>query len=362
MVKILRHKAFIFSIGVVLCVFILNSCIRFDRFGRAKYQPFRVGSVEYVALDSLCYKFDMDCDWNKGKGIATLQKGEKELILHPDEQTLTIDGATKELIFPMIKKGDRLMLPRELEKFQWWSETQQVSFPKRLLKESLVGRTVVVVDAGHGGHEAGAVANGIQEKDITFKVAQAIQHNLESAGIEVIMTRDMDEYLSLPDRTWIGNTIKPALFVSVHANAAPNVEATGFEIYHTPQKLNGNKAIVHDSDKPDKDYRVKRNSLLKKQKTIEEISPENRQKSAELAKLIHSKIIKSDSNIKDRGVKQAEFFVLKWVNVPSVLIELGFLTNFLEGNRLINPEYQSAMALSISSAIQEYIKKKPHSA
>jgi N-acetylmuramoyl-L-alanine amidase len=359
MAKILRQQALILSVGIVLCVFILNSCIHFDRFGRTKYQPFRIGSVEYIALDSLCYKFDIECDWNKRKGVATLRKAKKELSLYPKSQSLKINGVTKQLIFPMIKKGDRLMLPREFEKFQWWSEAQEAAFPKRFFKESLEGKAVVVVDVGHGGHEAGAVANGIQEKDITFRVAQALQRNLEAAGIVVIMTRDIDEYLSLPDRSWIGNTIKPNVFVSVHANAAPNIEASGFEIYHVPQQLNGSKASIHDSDKENKDYRMKRNSLLKKQKTIEEISSQNRQKSAELAKEIHRHVIKSVSNIKDRGVRQAEFFVIKWVDVPSVLIELGFVTNFLEGSRLMNPEYQEDLAASISSAVQKYIQKNP---
>ena len=357
MAKILKQKAFLLSVGIALLVLIFNSCIHFDRFGRTKYQPYRIGAVEYVPLDSLCYKFDMICKWDEDKGTATLKKDKKELLLFLETQSLVVAGESKRLLFPMIQKGDRLMLPREIEKLQWWSDAEQHSFSQRLFRESIDGKTVVVVDAGHGGHETGAVANGIQEKDITFRVAQTLQKDLEAAGIEVVMTRDLDEYLSLPDRTWIVNTIKPDLFISVHANAAPNTEASGLEIYHVPSKLNGNKALIHDSDKEDKDYRMKRNALLKNEKTVEEISPENRKRSAELADLVHREMIKSETLIKDRGIKQAEFFVTKWVDTPSVLVELGFVTNFVEGSRLMNPEYQESLASAISSAAQEYLRK-----
>lgn len=176
-------------------------------------------------------------------------------------------------------------------------------------------RPMVVVDAGHGGHDPGAIGVlQIQEKDVTLAVSRYLAQYLANDRVGVALTRSHDLEVLLQPRVDVAQQNNAGLFVSVHCNsvAAPQASARGIETYYaTPQ-------------------------------------------SKELAETIHRHLI-GELGATNRGVRKEGHYVTRHTTMPSVLIEIGFLTNPEEGQLLANPEYQRRIAKAIRDGIQDYL-------
>ncbi len=220
-------------------------------------------------------------------------------------------------------------------------------------------RVTVVIDPGHGGRDAGAVGNGYKEKDINLAVALKVARILRSKGYRVILTRTKDEYVSLYARARVANRSGAHLFVSIHCNASRDRNASGMETYFLSESRTSqeravaileNSAIKYDIGyvQPDEPVGAIIGDLL--QNLLLE-------QSYNLALSIHRAALKM-ALTKDRGVRQAGFYVLKWVMMPSVLVELGFITNRREAKKLASPSFQRRLAKAIASGIERYIKQQ----
>ncbi|MGG3874950.1 N-acetylmuramoyl-L-alanine amidase [Brevibacillus laterosporus] len=171
---------------------------------------------------------------------------------------------------------------------------------------------LIVVDAGHGGHDVGAKGTvGNYEKDFTLSVAnRLVEYLKQHKEFQVIATRSTDTYLTLKERTDIANEIDADVFISVHANSF-NPETRGTETYYYNQ-----------------------NSL-------------------DLARVVHKHLLAA-TQFPDRKVKQNNFYVVKNTKMPAVLTETGFLTNQIENTQLMSPQFQDKVAKSLADAIFEY--------
>lgn len=218
---------------------------------------------------------------------------------------------------------------------------------------------VIVIDPGHGGNDAGAVANGYKEKDINLKVALKVAKILNGYGYKVILTRDDDSYVPLSTRARIANKSNATLFVSIHCNASMGMDAMGFETYFLSESRTSeeravaileNSAIRYDLGnlKPKDEVGIIVGDLI--QTLLLE-------KSYKLAYHIQNKAVEMNLT-KDRGLKQAGFYVLKWVSMPSVLVEIGFITNKEEAKMLTLDEYQMKIAKSIAEGIREFLENE----
>lgn len=177
------------------------------------------------------------------------------------------------------------------------------------------GKPVVVIDAGHGGNDPGAVSNGVREKEITLKVSYFLKEMLTSSGFNVIMARSDDSEILLKPRVDIANLNNADIFVSIHCNATEGPGPMGIETYYRTEK------------------------------------------SLPLAKLIHKNLINSLPTL-DRGIRIRNFYVIKNTIMPSVLIEIGYLTNKTEASRLSTESYQKDLAKSILKGIKDYFNTK----
>ncbi|RAK19902.1 N-acetylmuramoyl-L-alanine amidase [Anoxybacillus vitaminiphilus] len=176
---------------------------------------------------------------------------------------------------------------------------------------------IIVVDAGHGGEDPGAIGSGTNEKTVVLSVAQKLKEKLQSAGANVIMTRDDDTFKSLEERVEIAKKHYAELFVSIHNNSAASSKAYGTETYYdTSTNPNGYESYL-------------------------------------LAKEIQSQIVKN-ADMYDRGVKDNRFYVIRNNNVPSVLVELGFISNSNDAKKLTSNQYQEIFAQSIYNGIVQY--------
>lgn len=181
----------------------------------------------------------------------------------------------------------------------------------------------IVLDAGHGGKDFGCehTEQECQEKELTLKTVYMAKEHLEKLGYRVILTRTHDVFLSLDERAAIANEKKCAIFVSVHFNAAENKKAKGIEVYHCNSEAN----------------------------------PERTSDSKHLANMILDKVIVS-TEASSRGVKTADFRVIKYTTMPAALIEGGFLTHPNESLRCKDPIYLNALAWGIARGVDDYFR------
>jgi N-acetylmuramoyl-L-alanine amidase len=222
----------------------------------------------------------------------------------------------------------------------------------------------VALDAGHGAHDFGAVYHGHIEKNIALAVVLKVGKILEkNSAVEVVYTRKTDVFIDLIERANIANRADANIFVSIHCNANKNTAASGSETYVMGMSKNASNLEAAKKENEvitmEKDYKQKYQGFDPK-------SPETfiglvvqqeefMEGSIALAGNVQEFFMKSGS--KSRGVKQAPFMVLHKAYMPRVLIEMGFISNPEEGNRLDSEQGQQDMAEAIANAILKYKKE-----
>ncbi|MBD2043540.1 N-acetylmuramoyl-L-alanine amidase family protein [Microcoleus sp. FACHB-672] len=178
------------------------------------------------------------------------------------------------------------------------------------------GRVVVAIDPGHGGRDPGAVGiRGVREKDIVIDISRQVTQLLEEQGVQAIMTRTDDREVSLQARVQMAQRANASLFVSIHANAInmSRPDVNGIETYYYSSGLG-------------------------------------------LSRAIHKSILQSTGS-RDRGVRQARFYVLRQTSMPATLLEVGFVTGAEDAARLSNAGYRTQMAQAIARGILQYIQQ-----
>ena len=223
----------------------------------------------------------------------------------------------------------------------------------------------VILDAGHGGKDFGAVYHGSIEKNIALKTALKVGEILEKdPQIEVVYTRRSDVFVELQQRANIANKSKGSIFVSMHCNANKNEAASGNETYVMGITRNAaNLAVAkHENEvvSLEADYKIKYDGYDPKSPEsvigINILQEEYLDQSIELADKVQQFFTKKTSN-KNRGVKQAGFLVLRQIAMPRVLIEMGFISNKQEGAFLNSAAGQDKLAEAIAGSIINYKKE-----
>ncbi|MEH2390695.1 MAG: N-acetylmuramoyl-L-alanine amidase [Nostoc sp.] len=180
------------------------------------------------------------------------------------------------------------------------------------------GRVVVVIDPGHGGKDSGALGiGGAREKDVILPIGRRLAEILQQNGVQVIMTRDSDYFVTLPGRVQLSERANADVFVSIHANSAgaSRPDVNGLEVYYYDSGLG-------------------------------------------LARIVRSSILQSIGTIKDRGVRRARFYVLRKSSMPSILVETGYMTGREDMARLRTSAYQNKMAEAIARGVLQYLKRR----
>lgn len=180
------------------------------------------------------------------------------------------------------------------------------------------GRVVVIIDPGHGGKDSGALGiGGAREKDVILPIGRRLAQILQQNGVQVIMTRDSDYFVTLPGRVQLAERANADVFVSIHANSAgaSRPDVNGLEVYYYDSGLG-------------------------------------------LARVVRSSILQSIGTLKDRGVRRARFYVLRKSSMPSILVETGYMTGREDMARLRTSAYQNQMAEAIARGVLQYLKRR----
>jgi N-acetylmuramoyl-L-alanine amidase len=228
------------------------------------------------------------------------------------------------------------------------------------LPASAQGHQLVVIDAGHGGHDPGTAAGEVAEKDLALQIATRLRDALVAGGIDARLTRDSDTFLALAERTQMANRNRADLFVSIHLNSSPDSNTAGIETYYLNNTTDrATIRLTHmENDvaggygapgEPNLNYIL---TDLRQQDKANE--------SASLARMIEAQTVADiDASmgirLNDLGAKQGPFYVLVGALMPSVLVECGFLSNPEEAHRLQSPQYQQALADGIARAVMHYL-------
>ncbi|MBC8200316.1 MAG: N-acetylmuramoyl-L-alanine amidase [Desulfobacteraceae bacterium] len=229
-----------------------------------------------------------------------------------------------------------------------------------LAKQLALGVNRIVIDPGHGGRDYGAPGylRGVHEKNIVLNIAKKLAKKIrEKLGCEVIITRNGDKYLTLEERTAIANTKNADLFISLHTNAARNRRAYGIETYFLNLATDDDAILVAarenaTSTKNISDLQTILSDLMQNAKINE-----SSRLAYHVQESMYKHMKKKYRRIKNKGVKQAPFYVLLGAQMPSILIETSFISNSRECKRLINSTYQNHLCDAIVKGIKSYIKE-----
>jgi N-acetylmuramoyl-L-alanine amidase len=241
---------------------------------------------------------------------------------------------------------------------------QHIPAPKKIVPPVVIPATPmrvpalrrIVVDAGHGGRDPGADGpNKILEKNVVLKFAKKLAKRLEEEiGCEVILTRDRDVYLRLEERTAIANQVNADLFVSIHANASRSRKVHGIETYYLNFSKNDKAAAVAARENGTSLKQVGDLELI----LFDLMANAKLNESSRLANDIQSSLTKKlkrhYSPLRDLGVRQGPFYVLLGATMPSVLVEIGFISNYRGEKRLTNKTYHARAVEGIVSGVRKY--------
>ena len=214
----------------------------------------------------------------------------------------------------------------------------------------------VIIDPGHGGHDPGAMKNGLREKELVLDISRRVAKFLEAdGGYEVILTRNADVFVPLEERTAIANSRGADLFISIHANSSRNRRARGLETYYL------NLATSPEAEETAaRENAISTRRMTELQELLSQIM--NNSKIAESREFAHyvqdsivDAVVKNGrQRTRDLGVKTAPFYVLLGANMPSVLVEVSFVSNPDDAKLLSSSDFRHQIAKSIAKGIRGY--------
>lgn len=217
-----------------------------------------------------------------------------------------------------------------------------------------VGR--VVIDAGHGGHDHGSTGpSGLTEKEVTLDVARRLGQLIEDElGSEVVFTRNDDRYIPLEERGGIANRSHADLFISIHANSSRHSTATGVETYYLNFTSSPEALEVAARENAVSERSVSDLGDLIKKIALKDKIDESREFAGKVQLALYNGASKAGNRTKDRGVRKAPFVVLIGATMPSILTEIGFLSNPKEEALLKRAEYRQKIAEALYRGIAQY--------
>ena len=220
---------------------------------------------------------------------------------------------------------------------------------------------LIVIDPGHGGSDSGAVGNGLKEKSVVLATSKKLGALLQKRGYKVLYTRTTDVFINLRSRTAFAARKNADMFISIHANAAPNAKAAlkmnGVETFFlSPARSERSKNAAALENKGD----LEDMNTFSKQTFLNFLNREKIISSNKLAIDIQSYMlssVKKSFASKDGGVREAPFWVLVGATMPAVLVEIGYITHPQEGKNLGKSAYQDRIAQGIANGVDAYFQK-----
>jgi N-acetylmuramoyl-L-alanine amidase len=296
------------------------------------WQVIKVGPRDYLSVDNIAKFYGLLGNVDSTGKTVVLNNGRNMLQVTLDSREAIVNGIRNWFCFPVIAHENKFLVSRiDLAK------TIEPQLRPTMIQRS--GKvTTIVLDPGHGGFDKGAASMFGNEKTYALDVARQLRPLLQAKGFKVVMTRENDVFIPLEVRARIANATKDSIFVSIHFNATgSNPNATGFEIFSlTPRgapSTNDDSLALHFVN-------------------MQAGSPMEAQSFELSAAVYHS--MHGHLQEFDRGIKRARFAVLRRTNIPSILVEGGFLSESGDSKRISDPAWRKQLAESLCIGIENY--------
>lgn len=332
---------------------------------------------DYISAKQFC--FSLSCklvyQWSISRAVISHRTEKRNAILNRFLHHVLINGNVYKLSAPILADSKEgylipmnlaMVLARELNLGKIWFEGKATPQPiKKAEVPAGPHLKSIVIDPGHGGIDMGTSSSGIFEKDVALIYAIRLKEMVEHAmpHLNVTLTRSEDEFVSLADRARLANSKNAQIFISLHLNHAGNAKIEGEETYILSPDATDNdarKLALMENETWLKSAQLSgakasSNNMVNKI-LVDMEQTKFIQSSAYLAALINQELKPLDRHrgLKTRGVKQAMFYVLSQVAMPSVLLEMGFLSNSGDRGRLMDVKFRDEFANSIVTALKRY--------
>ncbi len=313
----------------------------------------------YYPLVSLCGRRNVEWEYDPYTQKISLARDRHSITARVGDPLVLVDNAPVTLRQPVELYHGVVVVPRQFKSdffdamFKGTESMLPAACPLPLFKK-------VVIDAGHGGHDPGAISrNGLQEKDVNLDVAKRLAAILRKSGVEVVMTRNSDFFIPLPERHAIANRAQADLFVSVHTNSSKTRSLNGFEVYYvcpTVSDIRRGETAAREERLPFPESAFAGESYDLKATLWDMLYASSRAESIGLSRSICN-AAQADLGVKILGVKPGRFEVLKGARMPAVLVEAGFLSHTAEERKLGNGYYRQKIADSIAGGILGYERR-----
>jgi N-acetylmuramoyl-L-alanine amidase len=296
------------------------------------WQVIKIGPRDYLTVDNIAKFYGLIGNVDSTGKTVVLNNGRNMLQVTLDSREAIVNGIRNWFCFPVIAQDNKFLVSRiDLAK------TIEPQLRPQMLQRS--GKvTTIVLDPGHGGFDKGAASAFGNEKTYALDVARQLRPLLQAKGFKVVMTRENDVFIPLEVRARIANATRDSIFVSIHFNATgSNPSATGFEIFSlTPRgapSTNDDSLALHFLN-------------------MQAGGPVDAQ-SFELSAAVYHSMLGHIQEF-DRGIKRARFAVLRRTNIPSILVEGGFLSEAGDSKRIADTAWRKQLADSLCTGIENY--------
>ena len=326
----------------------------FDILGKYKYTAptkLEIDNIDNISIndkkDSLNIKIS-----NKENTKITYSLSSKELIININNQSTNNTNTAS--VIPNKKESKSSEMPSTLPS----------SISSSIENNSKEKNKVIVLDAGHGADDVGAVGpNKRYEKVVNLNVTKYLAALLKQRGYAIYLTRNNDTFIKVMDRTILANEKNADLFISVHTNAVPKEKANevdGIETFFlSPARSERAKRVAELENKTD----IREMSNSSKDVFLESLNRPRITASHKFAIDVQAGILQSTrskyKDIKDSGVREGPFWVLVGAQMPSILVELGYISHPTESKRLYDKDYQQLLANGIANGVDSYFSKNP---
>jgi len=302
---------------------------------------FAISTAEYTELNEFCATNSLTYQFDTVDDIIYIYSAESDMTLLLDSLVGIFSGKVLPLPSPPINYQGKILIPNQITEISTYTK-------KSKFTPTLEVKTIVI-DPGHGGKDPGAISKGgLKEKEVNLKISKYLKIELEKRGFSVFLTRSTDVYISLAQRVNFAKKCNADLFLSLHANANNSSGVKGIEIYYLlPSRVNSlsrSLKLIGQECFPGE-------HMPKSAKIIfwDLLINKNYCLSVELSDKLYDTFKKFNFNVK--FPKKAPFYVLRLAYVPSVLVEVGYLTNHYEEKALRKKYYQKQLAETIALGI-----------
>ncbi len=314
--------------------------------------------AQTIPIETLLRETDTVLQWDLYRQMGAIWKGTQVVYFQPGNP-LALHNYRESVEIGNIdldSNGGLYLSPQAAEQLRKLFRNQAPSLSERSI-------STIFIDPGHGGKDPGAIGSYqqqgkkiiVQEKDVVLRAAQLLKKQLQHRypSKKIILSREKDRFISLPQRAKIANEVQVApgntiLFVSVHVNASLNHQAQGFEVWYLPpDHRRPNLVDAHTVGVKDRHVLSILNTITEEEFTIESVL---------LARSILDGLQQSIGALsRNRGIKQESWYVVRQARMPSVLVELGFISNDEEARRLNGNSYLNNVVAGIYNGIERFV-------